>query len=172
MKKITAVLLFVLAGSGAFAQTGPRNLTEAEWQLMIDRINLLVDNHFQNRDFSEGENANWNITGLSVGVYQNGRTAFFNRGYHESAQRNAAANRRRVTEDSIFAIGSVSKPVSTIMFSYFSRINNPATGEPYLNLNDPVNKYFKTAPLLTLTEPRCIRLFCNLLRTTAVFLEK
>jgi CubicO group peptidase (beta-lactamase class C family) len=140
------ILGLLFSGSGPLLAQ-PKNLTDAEWQLMVDRINLLVDNHFENRDYSEAEKANWNITGLSVGVYQNGRTAIFSRGYHESEQRNVR-NRTPVTENSIFAIGSLSKPVSTIMYSYFSRINNPATGKPYLNLDDPVNKYFPTRPFI------------------------
>ena len=120
---------------------------DAEWQLVLDRVNLLVDNHFENRDFSAGQNANWNLTGLSVGIYKNGRTAFFNRGFHESQQRRVA-NRRPVTENSIFLLGSISKAVSNIMLSYFSRINNPATGRPYVNLNDPLNNYFRTPPFI------------------------
>ncbi|MCL2185783.1 MAG: serine hydrolase, partial [Treponema sp.] len=116
---LAAVIFFTLVGM-AQAQTGQS--ADQEWQLMLDRINLLVDNHFQNKDFDEEQKANWNITGLSVGIYKNGRTAFFNRGFHESQQRNAA-RRRPVTENSIFVIGSVSKPVSNIMLSYFSRIN-------------------------------------------------
>jgi len=131
--------------SGASSTTGQSD--DPEWQLILDRVNLLVDNHFENRNFSEARNANWNITGLSVGIYKNGRTAFFNRGYHESEQRRVA-NRRLVTENSIFPIGSVSKPISTIMLSYFSRINNPRTGRPYVNLNDPVNNYFPTKPYI------------------------
>jgi len=118
-----------------------------EWQRMIDRINLLVDNHFENRDYNEEHKANWNLTGLSVGVYKNGRTAFFNRGFHESEQRRVA-NRSPVTENSIFLIGSLSKPVSNILLSYFSRINNPRTGRPYVNLNDSINNYFPTKPYI------------------------
>jgi len=143
-----AVCFLALAGTAqAQTSTATGRLTDAEWRQIIDRINLLVDNHFQNKDFSAGRNANWNITGLSVGVYKNGRTAFFSRGFHESEQRKVA-KRRSVTENSIFPIGSVSKPVSTIMLSYFSRINNPRTGRPYVNLNDPVNNYFKTKPFI------------------------
>jgi len=141
----------VTARSAATASAAASNSTgqsvDPEWQLMLDRINLLVDNHFQNRDFDEGQKTNWNITGLSVGIYKNGRTAFFNRGYHESERRNVA-NRRPVTENSIFLIGSVSKPVSNILFSYFSRINNPRTGRPYVNLNDSINNYFPTKPYI------------------------
>ena len=48
-----------------------------EWQLMLDRINLLVDNHFENRDFSAGQNANWNMTGLSVGIYKKRQDGVF-----------------------------------------------------------------------------------------------
>ena len=118
-----------------------------EWQRMLDRINLLVDNHFQNRDYNEEHKANWNLTGLSVGVYKNGRTAFFNRGFHESEQRRVS-NRSPVTENSIFLIGSLSKPVSNILLSYFSRINNPRTGRPYVNLNDSINNYFPTKPYI------------------------
>ena len=148
IKTLVLAAAFFLALVGTvFAQTrtATGQLTDAEWQQIIDRANLLVDNHFLNRDFDEGQNANWNMTGLSVGIYKNGRTAFFSRGFHESEQRNVA-RRRPVTENSIFAIGSVSKPVSNIMLSYFSRINNPATGRPYVNLNDPLNNYFRTAP--------------------------
>jgi len=137
-----------LAGT-AQAQTRATigQLTDAEWRQIIDRVNLLVDNHFQNKDFDEGQKTNWNLTGLSVGVYKNGRTAFFNRGFHESQQRKVA-NRRPVTENSIFLIGSLSKPVSNILFSYFSRINNPRTGRPYVNLNDSINNYFPTKPYI------------------------
>jgi len=146
----TVIICFMIMSLAAAAQaqirTNGQNIDE-EWQLMIERINLLVDNHFQNRDFDEGQKANWNITGLSVGIYKNGRTAFFNRGFHESQQRNVA-RRRPVTENSIFAIGSISKPISNIMLSYFSRINNPRTGRPYVNLNDSINKYFKTKPFI------------------------
>ena len=141
-----AIFLSLTAAAQAQISTAGQP-ADQEWQRMIDRINLLVDNHFENRDYNEGQKANWNITGLSVGVYKNGRTAFFSRGFHESEQRKVA-KRRPVTENSIFAIGSISKPVSTIMLSYFSRINNPRTGRPYVNLNDPVNNYFKTAPYI------------------------
>jgi CubicO group peptidase (beta-lactamase class C family) len=163
---LLAIFGLLFSGSGyLYAQAQPRNLTQAEWQLMLDRINLLVDNHFQNRDFDEGQNANWNIAGLSVGVYHNGRTAIFSRGYHESQQRNVR-NRTPVTEDSIFAIGSVSKVVSAIMASYFSRINNPATGRPYINLNDPVNNYFPTRPFIdtngTAVHPTLIQFITHL----------
>ena len=140
---LAAVIFFTLAGM-VYAQIPT---ADEEWQRMIDRINLLVDNHFQNRDFDEGQKTNWNIAGLSVGIYKNGRTAFFNRGFHESERRNVA-NRRPVTENSIFLIGSVSKPVSNILFSYFSRINNPRTGRPYVNLNDSINNYFPTRPYI------------------------
>ena len=141
-----AIFLSLTAAAQAQISTAGQP-ADQEWQRMIDRINLLVDNHFENRDYNEGQKANWNITGLSVGVYKKGRTAFFSRGFHESEQRKVA-KRRPVTENSIFAIGSISKPVSTIMLSYFSRINNPRTGRPYVNLNDPVNNYFKTAPYI------------------------
>ena len=145
---ILAAAFFLALTDAAQAQTSTaRQPADQEWQRMIDRVNLLVDNHFENRDYNEGQKANWNITGLSVGIYKNGRTAFFSRGFHESEQRKVA-KRRPVTENSIFAIGSISKPISTIMFSYFSRINNPATGKPYVNLDDPVNKYFKTKPFI------------------------
>ena len=145
---ILAAAFFLTLTVAAQAQTSTSGQpSDQEWQRILDRVNLLVDNHFENRNFSEGQNANWNITGLSVGIYKNGRTAFFTRGYHESEQRNVA-NRRSVTENSIFPIGSVSKPVSTIMLSYFSRINNPRTGRPYVNLNDPVNNYFPTKPYI------------------------
>ncbi|MCL2180974.1 MAG: serine hydrolase, partial [Treponema sp.] len=148
-KKLFAVFaICVLAVSNVYAQTSTTGQpADEEWRLILDRVNLLVDNHFENRNFSTGQNANWNITGLSVGVYKNGRTAFFSRGYHESQQRRVA-NRRPVTENSIFPIGSVSKPISTIMLSYFSRLNNPRTGRPYVNLNDPVNNYFPTRPYI------------------------
>jgi len=142
----TAAFLLALAGT-AYSQTSTTGRpTDAEWQLILDRVNLLVDNHFENRDYSEEQKTNWNITGLSVGIYKNGRTAFFNRGYHESEQRRVA-NRRPVTENSIFAIGSTSKPISSIMLSYFSR-DNPATGRPLVNLNDSINDYFETNPFI------------------------
>jgi len=146
MNRIMALILaaaFFLALAGTTdAQTSTAGQpTDEEWRFILDRVNLLVDNHFENKD------NNRNLTGLSVGIYKNGRTAFFSRGFHESELRKVA-KRRPVTENSIFAIGSISKPVSTIMLSYFSRINNPATGRPYVNLNDPVNNYFKTAPYI------------------------
>jgi len=140
---LAAAIFSTLAGM-VYAQIPT---ADEEWQRMIDRINLLVDNHFQNRDFDEGQKTNWNIAGLSVGIYKNGRTAFFNRGFHESQRRNVA-NRRPVTENSIFLIGSLSKPVSNIVFSYFTRINNPRTGRPYVNLNDSINNYFPTKPYI------------------------
>jgi len=148
-KKLFAVFaICVLAVFNAYSQTSTAGqVSDAEWQRILDRVNLLVDNHFENRDFDQAQNANWNITGLSVGIYKNGRTAFFNRGFHESERRNAA-NRRPVTENSIFLIGSISKPVSSIMLPYFSRINNPRTGRPYVNLNDPLNNYFETKPFI------------------------
>jgi len=144
-KTIIICFMLVLLAGTAYAQTraATRPPTDEEWRQIIDRVNLLVDNHFQ----SKGNDGTRNMTGLSVGIYKNGRTAFFSRGFHESQQRNVA-NRRPVTENSIFAIGSISKPVSNIMLSYFSRINNPATGRPYVNLNDPVNNYFPTKPFI------------------------
>ena len=123
----TVIICFMIVSLAVTAQAQTGQPADAEWQLILDRVNLLVDNHFENRD------NNRNITGLSVGIYKNGRTAFFNRGFHESEQRNVA-NRRPVTENSIFLIGSLSKPVSNILLSYFSRINNPRTGRPYVNL--------------------------------------
>ena len=58
--------------SGSTAQSA-----DPEWQLMLDRINLLVDNHFENRDFDEGQKTNWNITGLSVGIYKKRQDGVF-----------------------------------------------------------------------------------------------
>ena len=92
-KTVIICLMIVSLATTAQAQTSTAGQpSDAEWQLMLDRVNLLVDNHFE----SKGNDGTRNLAGLSVGIYKNGRTAFFNRGFHESERRNVA-NRRPVT---------------------------------------------------------------------------
>jgi CubicO group peptidase (beta-lactamase class C family) len=139
-----------------------------EYRMMIDRINALVDDHFENRSYCDDNKTNWNVTGLSVGVIKNGKVFFFNRGYHESAQRNVA-KRTKITENSVFEIGSTSKPITGALFSYLSRAVNPSTGVPYLNLDDPVNKYFRVAPYIDSEQNRIYPTLMQLARHRAGF---
>src|SRR5881396_1940209 len=66
--------------------------------------------------------------GVAVAVRMNGTTSFFNYGFANNAQN------RRVTEDSIFNLGSVGKVFATTLLAQ-------AVKQGELSLDDPVAKY-------------------------------
>src|SRR5881397_900803 len=66
--------------------------------------------------------------GVAVAVRMNGTTSFFNYGFANNAQN------RRVTEDSIFNLGSVGKLFATTSLA-------EAVKQGQLSLDDPVAKY-------------------------------
>jgi len=124
------------------------NGNSAEDKLMFDRINALVDDEYYDRspfNVNAPDEGNFISTGISVGVFKDGRFFFFNRGYNESEQR-TADNRTPVTENSVFEIASLTKPYTGALLAYLSETVNLSTGDFYVRLDDQISLYFEIKP--------------------------